>query len=265
MTRSLIAVIAMTALLAACTGPSIVATDPATALTREFAQRSTVRVDAQLIVRADDDPGGTTYRQQGVVRLSESGVTDSDLFMRVSGSDQSRTLHRIKVGGRTYSNSSVAGRPPERPWVMSEDDTGDALSHYASYLGGLVDVLRPGVAEALLAAAGMTAPGDRLDGVETVRHQGVITSDRINKAAGKELISYSMDVVPAALLPGTPNPWSLWIGLDGLPRRLQTSGTMVSVVPEPVNGLSMELDIRFLEWGATHAINAPPADAISGK
>ncbi|GAA3672615.1 hypothetical protein GCM10022224_041120 [Nonomuraea antimicrobica] len=268
MTKFLIAAVATAALLAAvaaCTDPSTVATDPATALAREFARHSTVRVDAELIVRADDDPGGTTYRQRGVVRLSVSGVTDSDLFMQVSGSGQSMTRHQIEVGGRTYVNSSVAGGPPQRPWLMSERDAGDALSMYASYLGGLVDVLHPGVAEALLATAGTTAPGDRMDGVETVRHQGAITSNRINQAAGKKLISYPMNVVPAALMPDVPNPWSLWIGSDGLPRRLQTSGEMVSVVPEPVSGLSMQLDLRFLEWGATHPITAPPADTVSGE
>ncbi|WP_188196251.1 hypothetical protein [Nonomuraea sp. SYSU D8015] len=46
--------------------------------------------------------------------------------------------------------------------------------------------------------------------------------------------------------------------------RTQTSGLMGSVVPEPVEGLSMELGVRIREWGGGHVIAAPPAEEIGG-
>ncbi|GAA4525752.1 MULTISPECIES: hypothetical protein [Nonomuraea] len=243
MTRFLVALAAVLT-LTACAPPS----PDVAALDHEFARRSTVRVDVELTVRADDAPAGHTFRQRGVLKLSPSGADGADLVLE-SSHDGPRSLHSIQTGGHVYYD-----RPPwsRMPLVVDE-----VTCDVPSYIGCLVDVLRPGVAEALLAASVSTAP----DGAGTVRHSGVITGDRLHQAAGKRLLSLPMSVVPAALSGDAEHSWSMWIGADGLPRRVQASGPMSSVVPEPVSGLFMTVDIRFHDWGGSRTISAP-ADYI---
>jgi hypothetical protein len=265
MNRCLIA-LATALALTACVPPSAdvarvaqsPAADPAAALDREFARRSTVRADVDLTIRASDTPDGVTYHQRGVLRLTPSGVDEADL-VRESPLEEggSWVLHTIQTGGHIYSDSSLNDDQP--PWSRIPHTATSAECNVRHYIGCLVDVLQPGVLKVLLAASTSTAQGGRLDGVETVRHDGVITREQLNQAAGKDLLALPLSVVPAALLSDQKNPWSLWIGSDGLPRRVQASGPLNSVTPEPVDGLSMAMDIRFHEWGGTQAITAPTA------
>ncbi|GIH78132.1 hypothetical protein [Planobispora longispora] len=73
-----------------------------------------------------------------------------------------------------------------------------------------------------------------------------------------------MHVAPATLTYDGKTAWSLWMGADGLPRRVRASGPMVIAVPEGGDALVMELDIRFREWGGAHTITAPPAEEVTG-
>ncbi|MEU8251673.1 hypothetical protein [Nonomuraea sp. NPDC048916] len=268
MNRCLVALATVLA-LTACARPSAdvaqiagaPATDAAAALDREFARRSTVRVDVELTVRSSDTPEGATFHQSGVLRLSPSGVNEADLVLEspldVGGS---WVLHTIQAGGHVYSDSSLNDDQP--PWSRVPRMATSAACNVPSYIGCLVDVLQPGVAKALLAASVSAAPADPSAGAGTVRHSGVITSERLNQAAGKDLLALPLTVVPAALRDDRENPWSLWIGSDGLPHRVQASGPLVSVEPEPVDGLSMAVDIRFYEWGGSQTITAPTAYTV---
>ncbi|MFC4590541.1 hypothetical protein [Sphaerisporangium corydalis] len=236
---------------ATAAAPRAVPSGPVDALRRQFAKRTTVRVDevARLILDHDDL---LSYRQSGVVRFGKTGVDAYDLRTSgVTGSGNSTVLRTIKVDGKVYLKSALYDDllPAGRTWIRTSTD-GDGVT------SSMIDVLRPKVLAAVLATTKSKSPAGRIGGSPTVLLQGSITLAQLAKVSPDAGAVAKMYKVKKTV----KLPWKLWIGADQLPRRFASTFPLTFSAKAP--NLSTATDSRFAAWGGKVAITAPPADLV---
>ncbi|MGA5758747.1 hypothetical protein [Nonomuraea bangladeshensis] len=190
----------------------------------------------------------TTYYRTNIPEDLKSVIPDDLSYM---------TTRAISIGDSgTYEQRAERKDMPAGKTWLHHDGAGCGA---AARLVGKLDlrtILSPQVLRKLAAPA--PASGEVIDGVDTVVHAG--------SALHTEFAVHSPgdDPVMAAVLREQARPtevsWRLWVGPDGLPRRVR----LVTTDPEAAEGVprTAVTEIDFTDWGSTVSIEPPPADQV---
>lgn len=217
-------------------------------------------------------------------RFNRSGLAASDLTTRLQappaalGKDATLALRperTIRIGDTTYVNSALLrkrfptdhplveaeGRPDatllreplttNRPWI--ETRNGPATGLLGSF-GQLINPTEPATLRTLLAQRPATRSGGKVNGVKTTAYRGTVTVGRLYQVS--PWLREALLVKPSPQLARTKIDWELYVGADGLPRRL------VSAWSPQALGLGKQrlfVDSRYTSWGANVRVT-PPAD-----
>ncbi|MEV5413982.1 hypothetical protein AB0K60_34765 [Thermopolyspora sp. NPDC052614] len=258
-----VAVAALTAPAAATAAharSNTVGPNPVNALRKQFAAnggvkyRSSTKLKNQLVA--------TTT---GSFRFGRSGVVASTLTtrIRVDPADLSENPllaalpeRTIKIGDTTYINSGVlrSELPPGRPWV--EVNKGPATGLLGVF-GQLINPTEPATLKTLLAAGRSKRPGGVVDGSKTTVYSGTVTIARLYKVS--PWLRGALLVKPDAKLARTKLDWRLYVGADGLPRRVVSSWSPAAL---GAGKAKLSTDSRFTSWGTKVSIKPPADDEI---
>ncbi|MEU6726948.1 hypothetical protein ABZ917_24875 [Nonomuraea wenchangensis] len=190
----------------------------------------------------------TTYHRTNIPQDLKSVIPD-DL--------SSMTTRAISIGDAgTYEQRADRRDVPAGKTWLHHDDTGCGA---AARLAGNLDmrtILSPQALRRLAAPA--PSSGEVIDGVDTVVHAGSAPQTEFSVQAPGD------DPVMAAQLRERIRPaevsWRLWVGPDGLPRRVR----LVTTDPEAPEGVprTTVTEIDFTGWGSTVSVEPPPTDQV---
>ncbi|MEU8356996.1 hypothetical protein AB0C27_13370 [Nonomuraea sp. NPDC048882] len=226
----------------------------------------TPRAEDDLIVPVDIGEYSES-RTTGVMRL---GVDASDLtttFHRTNVPEElkglvpddlsSMTTRAISIGGSgTYEHR--AGRkdvPAGKTWLHHNGSGCGAAARAVGSLD-LRAILSPEVLRKLTAPA--SSPEEVIDGVATVLHAGSAPQSEFGgQGPGDDPVTLA---VLRERFRSVEVSWRLWVGPDGLPRRLRLEAAM------PAAGKGMPktsvTEIDFTGWGSDIAIVPPPGEQV---
>jgi hypothetical protein len=241
---------------------------------------------------------GVTYRSattvQGTVvattsatfRLDRSGLAASDVTSRLTvkpaalGEDAGLAVkpeRTIKIGDVTYLNSPLLRKnlPTDRPLVEENGPEAalltDPLTSGRAWIetrngpvagalgvfGQLVNPAEPGTLKALLATTKSTRSGVVLDGAKTTVYRGTVTIGRLHKVSPWLRATLPLKSAPKAA--NTAIDWALYVGKDGLPRRIVTSWSPAAL---GLGSQKFTVDSRFTSWAANVRVKPPADDQI---
>ncbi|MBO3747064.1 hypothetical protein J5X84_13385 [Streptosporangiaceae bacterium NEAU-GS5] len=234
------------------------ATDPAAALAAQFQSAHGVHFTSVTKFGPGVD---LAIRAYGVLQFGSSRVAAADLIGTVDNpmpkatadalapaasvlgydlATYAQPFEVITVGHTSYTTGDmVASRLPSGKHWLTNPSVGGATG-----FGGLpADVLDPAQLKKILASAKGHEPGGVFDGVSTTAYHGSATSDLGPASNGKYTYGLS---------------WKLWVGADGLIRRVTSTATVV-FTPKKGSAVRVEArtDARLTEWGDKIWVYAP--------
>ena len=228
--------------------------DPVAAVQKHVAAKSGVRI-AESVRVTIDGKALLTMKQAGVLRLDPRRKEFYDVTSRITAGGESAKLRLLRAGGKEHYLQS-----PQLADELPEGKTWVSTTEFASLRGlSLAEGTDPRVLKVLLGGTESKVRGGRPDGVQTVAYRGTIPVRELAKVAP------SLRDFDTALkgLKGVKPPfvnWKLYVGRDGLPRRLYTE---VVLFEDKRNGSIKILDdARYSAWGTKVTIKAPPADQV---
>ncbi|MEU4511074.1 hypothetical protein AB0G05_16405 [Nonomuraea wenchangensis] len=190
----------------------------------------------------------TTYHRTNIPEDLKSVIPD-DL--------SSMTTRAISIGDSgTYEQRADRRDVPAGKSWLHHDGAGCGA---AARLVGNLDVrtvLSPRVLRKLAAPA--PSGGEVVDAVDTVVHAGSASQTEFAVQAPGD--DPAMAAVLREQVRLTEVSWRLWVGPDGLPRRVR----FVTNDPEAVEGVprTTVTEIDFTDWGSTVSIEPPPEDQV---
>ncbi|MCK2220197.1 hypothetical protein MF672_041325 [Actinomadura sp. ATCC 31491] len=190
----------------------------------------------------------TTYYRTNVP-AGLAGVVPTDLSHLTT-----RTI-TIAGAGSYEHRADRRDVPAGKPWLHGDGSRCEWLRRATGSLR-LRDLVSPGTLGRLTAPD--PVPGEVVDGAETVVHAGSASPADLVAAAPSD------DPVLFALLRerigSAEVSWRLWVGLDGLPRRVR----LTWAYPEPGDGepRSAVAEVGFTGWGGETRIEPPPPDQV---
>lgn len=236
------------------------APNPLTALRKQFAAGHGVQYKSR-----------TTLKKQliatttGSFQFGRSGVTASDLTtrIRVNPADLGENAllaalpeRTIKIGSTAYINSGVLRThlPAGRPWV--EVPNGPATGLLGAF-GQLVNPTEPATLKTLLTQSRSKRPGGVVGGSRTVVYRGTVTIAKLYRTS--PWLKGVLLTKPNAKLAKTKVDYRLYVGADGLTRRVVSSWSLAAL---GVGKEKFTTDSRFTSWGRKVSIKPPADDQI---
>ncbi len=254
------ALLAPAAATAAHAQPNTAGPNPLKALRKQFAANGGVKYRSSTKLK--NQPVATAT---GAFRFGRSGVAASTLTTRLRvrpadlGDDALLAAlpeHTIKIGNATYINSGLLlGKlPAGRSWV--EVNKGPATGLLGAF-GQLINPTEPATLKTLLSGSRSRRPGGVVDGSKTTVYSGTVTIAKLYKVS--PWLQGVLLAKPNAKLARTKIDWRLYVGADGLTRRVVSSWS-----PAAFGGVKGKFttDSRFTSWGRKVSIKPPADDEI---
>jgi hypothetical protein len=255
--------------------------DPIAAVGKRLAAGAGVTVRSTTAVQ-----GTRVATSTAAFRLDRSGLAASDVTSRLTvkaaglGEDAALAVkpeRTITIGETTYLNSPLFRKhlPTDRPLVEENSAdpallTGPLTSGRAwietrngpvagalGVFGQLVNPAEPGTLKTLLATTKSARSGVVVDGVKTTVYRGTVTIGKLHKVSPWLRATLPLQAAPKAA--NTAIDWALYVGKDGLPRRLVTSWSPAAV---GLGSQKLTVDSRFTSWAAKVRVTPPADDQI---
>ncbi|WP_157522288.1 hypothetical protein [Herbidospora cretacea] len=188
-------------------------TTPPDALRAQFVAGRGVTMTTTYTDAHDGSSFGENYR----VEFGPGGVVAVDKRDRPHAEYPSPPPRWLTFKGRSYCQGWICPTPPTKSWVRY-DFPGD-IPRLSS---GEIPLDEPATLKALLARASGKGQGGVYDGTRTTIHRGVITYGDLFRLSPGVRHSWGGDR-PDAKTAKEKIVWRLWIGKDGLVRRVWTS------------------------------------------
>lgn len=232
--------------------------NPLTALRKQFTNGVKYRSSTTLKNRLIASTAGS-------FKFGRSGVAASDLTtrIRVDPADLGENPllaalpeRTIKIGKTAYINGGVlrGSLPAGRPWVEVPNGPATGL---LGVFGQLVNPIEAGTLKTLLKQSRSRRPGGVVDGTRTVVYSGTTTIARLYRTS--PWLRGALLGKPDAKLARTKVDWRLYVGSDGLARRVVSSWSLSAL---GAGRLKFTTDSRFTSWGVKVGIKPPPDDQI---
>jgi len=231
--------------------------DPLTALRKQFAAGGGVAYTSRTTLR--NKRIATTT---GAFRFGRSGLAASRLStglrvdvpsLRENPLLEALPEEAVKIGRTAYIHNVelVLRHRERRPWAQVKD--GPATGLYG-VLGQLVNPTEPATLKTLLAQSRSKRPGGVVGGTRTTLYQGKVTIGRLYRVS--PWLRDALLTKPTPRLAKTTIDWKLYVGADGLPRRVVSSWSPAAF---GVTTGRFTADSTFTRWGRKISIK-PPAD-----
>ncbi|GAA1662567.1 hypothetical protein GCM10009733_070220 [Nonomuraea maheshkhaliensis] len=214
----------------------------------DIGEYSESRTTGVMRLGADASDLTTTFHRtnipeelKGIVPDDLSSMTTRTISIDGSGTYEHRADRRDVPVGKTWLHHSGSGCGTVERAVGSLD---------------LRAILSPEVLRKLTAPA--PSPGEVIDGVSTVLHTGsAAQSEFSGRAPGDDPVTLE---VLRERFRSVEVSWRLWVGPDGLPRRLRLEAAM----PAAEEGMprTSVTEIDFTGWGSDVAIEPPPGEQV---
>ncbi|WP_061298175.1 hypothetical protein [Herbidospora cretacea] len=157
-----------------------------------------------------------------------------------------RRIFRGRAYCKHYELTCVA--PPDKNWLRQDG------KRYSPHLeSGRISPTEPATIKALLAKATSKGRGGVYDGTRTTIYRGVITEAELYRLSPAARYNRTK---PTGKDAGNTIAWRLWIGQDGLVRRIHTSAT--SSLLETLSRTDFT-DSLLSGWGAKTDVPEPAA------
>ncbi|GAB1819493.1 hypothetical protein [Herbidospora sp. RD11066] len=150
---------------------------------------------------------GSNYR----VEFGPGGIVAVDKRERANPEFPSPPPRWLTFKNRAYCQGWLCPAPPTKTWVKYE-----GRSHFPELSSGPIVLDRPATMRALLASATTKGRGGVYDGTRTTIYRGVITFGDLHRITPGSYRPTGKDAKQKII-------WRLWIGRDGLVRRVWTS------------------------------------------
>jgi hypothetical protein len=234
--------------------------DPMTALKRQLRAGHGVKFTqtTKLVSKADGLKGGIVGHASGVLQFDKSGIMASDIKTRSDRKKKDPLAspstadayfgpeRTIWVRGTAYiSGAGVdGGLDPGKVWYRKPKGP---VGGVGLTFEQLVSPAEPAVLKDLLAHTSAKRRGGTVGGTKTTLYTGTTTFGRLYKVSPWFRVAF-----------GKPRPtatkikvaWKLYVGSDGLTRRVVTSY-------HPTKETSYVTDTRYSKWGMKVSIKAP--------
>ncbi|MEV5890242.1 hypothetical protein [Nonomuraea fuscirosea] len=206
-------------------------------------------------------------RTTGVMRLGADASDLTTTFHRTNIPDElkglvpddlsSMTTRAISIDGSgTYEHRADQKDVPAGKTWLHHSGSGCGMAERAVGSLDLRAILSPKVLLKLTAPA--SSPGEVIDGVATVVHAGSAAQSEFQRQAPGD------DPVTLAVLRerfrSMEVSWRLWVGPDGLPRRLR----LEEARPATEEGMpkTSVTEIDFTGWGSDVTVVPPPGEQV---
>ncbi|MFJ2030299.1 hypothetical protein [Streptosporangium sp. NPDC087985] len=226
----------------------VAATDPVAALTARFAAGHGVTI-AEISRTSSGGMLLFAQKRRGVAQFDAAGMTGYDILTASALPGETATpVRSLAVGGNVYTSGGLLGEglPDGRKWMRAPGRISDLSPFLTPVLA-----LEPATLKTLLSTS-------KVKKADAALHTGTVTFGALYRASP----SYRAHLRgrPSAQVAAMTVTWRLWLGGDGLPRRLVTSWA------EPP--LSMKVtrtsDVRFASWGTPVNLTAPLSEEPTG-
>ncbi|GAA2891647.1 hypothetical protein GCM10010517_56020 [Streptosporangium fragile] len=242
------------------------AADPVTALKKQISNgRGVTFVDTTKVTTSYDS--GVFAQRRGSMQPGASGIKASDQTtkLRITASDVkalsegmdeedaklmaglAKPERVVRIKDVSYISGGIFGQllPEGKTWLQLP---GGSLGN-TGRLSQLVNVAEPATLKALLAHAVVKRP---------TAYAGKITFGELYKVSPWFRAGFL--TTPTGKQAKTVVDWKLYLGADGLAKRLTTTypGT-----PLGAKDTTLTVDTRYSGWGSEVTVKAPPADQVA--
>lgn len=235
---------------------------PATA-----AQRAAAAAVKAAVAKADA-AGTVSYSMtmktevpgQGTVSATAKGVSamkppvTARMTMQLKVQGQSFAMEAIVTPDAMYMKMPVELAPEfrDKPWVKLDFDDLAAASglDFSAMMEQSQQTSPVAYLQALVAAGDVRVVGrETIRGTATTRYSGRVTADQMAAAYTGKLREQLKGMMTS--LGAQPMSIDVWLGDDGMPRRMRCSMTM--------NGNKTQMSMEFLQYGTKLDVRPPPA------